>query len=47
MAPSAPLATPMSSITIYIGERELACFVCLYHHSRSHFTKFIGGTRGG
>jgi len=26
---------------VYIGERELACFVCLFHHSRSHFTKLL------
>ena len=27
-------ASPESWITIYIRDRELACFVCLCHHSR-------------
>jgi len=29
------------SIAIYIGERKLACFVCLFHHPRSHLTKLL------
>ena len=29
------------SIAIYNGERKLACFVCLFCHSRSHFTKLL------
>ena len=37
----APRAQPWSSITIYIGERELACFVYLCHHRQSHFTKLL------
>jgi len=32
----APRASPEFSITIYIGERVLICFVCLCHHPRSH-----------
>jgi len=31
--------TNRQSITIYIRERVLACFVRLCHHPRSHFTK--------
>ena len=34
-------APPVFSITIYIRERKLACFVCLIHHPRSHFTKLL------
>ena len=30
-----------SSISIYIEERELACFVYLCHHPRSQFTKLF------
>jgi len=30
--PVAPWAQPESSITIYIVERELACFINLRHH---------------
>jgi len=26
---------------VYTGERELVCFVCLFHHPRSHFTKLL------
>jgi len=37
----APRASPESPITIYIGERELACFLCLFHHPRSNFTKLL------
>jgi len=37
----APRASPESSITIYIGERKRACFVCLFHHPRSHFIKLL------
>ena len=37
----APRAYPESSITIYIGEREHACFVYLYHHPQAHFTKLL------
>jgi len=34
-------AQPESSITSYIGECELVCFVYLCHHPRSHFTKLL------
>jgi len=37
----APRALPEFSITIYIGERKRACFVCLFHHPRSHFIKLL------
>ena len=37
----APRAEPESSITLYIGERELVCFVYLRHHPRSHFIKLL------
>ena len=37
----APRASPEFSITIYIGERKFACFVCLFHHPRSHFTELL------
>jgi len=33
-----------SSIAIYTGEPKLACFVYLYHHSRSHFTNLLTRT---
>jgi len=32
---------PETSITIYIEERELACFLYLCHHPRSQFTKLF------
>jgi len=41
---NSPVATPAYgefSITFYIGERKIACFVCLCHHPRSHFTKLL------
>ena len=37
----APRTQPESSITIYISERELACYVYLCHHPRSHFNKLL------
>jgi len=37
----APWASPESSITACIGERELARFLCKCHYPRSHFTKLL------
>ena len=39
----APRASPESSITICIGERELARFLCLSHHQG----RIKGGGNGG
>jgi len=37
----APRVSPESSTTIYIGERELACFACLFHYPQSHIFKLL------